>query len=107
MNRLQPTEALEVKATASVCLEIAIKLNEDKIISLKECAKTLVAPSNVEKFTQVLSGLEHKILAELGYKLQTPVSVDFLTLYAFDTFGKDDAKKLCSSAMPLVYFATL
>ena len=58
-----------LKAIALVCLEIAIKLNEDKIISLKECAKTLVKADSVACFTEVLNDLEQKILAGLGYRL--------------------------------------
>ena len=106
-----------------VAIEISIKNNEDKVLSLEECVYMIdkigvssspssqaQRPSNgrPEKFTvKMFAALERHMLHLLAWKINIPTPIDFALFFAHRAFNRDDAQFLVRMCIPWFYFVAL
>lgn len=90
-----------------IALVLAIKNNEDKVLSLKEClvvmkqnifAQPLVGSSeflknsNKQEFSlEMFAKLEQHMLLLLNFRLNVPTTFDFVLMFAHKVFEPQDA----------------
>ena len=112
-----------LKEIAMVAIEISIKNNEDKVLSLEECVYMIdkigvssspqthhQQPSNgrAEKFTvKMFAALERHMLHLLSWKINFPTAMDFALFFAHRAFNRDDAQFLVQKCLPWFYFVAL
>ena len=96
-----------LKEIAMVAIEISIKNNEDKVLSLEECVFMIdkigvssnseadcQRPSNgrIEKFTvKMFAALEKHMLHLLKWKINVPTAIDFALFFAHRSFRREEA----------------
>ena len=116
-NNVMPFFLREI---AIIAVEIAIKNNEDKVLSLEECVymidkigvnaeSTLNADTNtsqgsggskssdgkIEKFNvKMFAALERHMLLLLKFKINIPTALDFALFFAHMAFPREDAQLL-------------
>ena len=99
-----------LKEIAMIAIEISIKNNEDKILSLEECVfmidkigvsasteNVFQRPSNgrIEKFTvKMFAALEKHMLHLLKWKINVPTAIDFALFFAHRAFCQEEAQLL-------------
>ena len=109
-----------LKEVAIIAVEIAIKNNEDKVLSLKECvymidkigtstkATTEFDTDKKERFNVKMFGaLELHMLELLHFKINVPTALDFLLFFTHKLFPRDDAQTLVRLSLPWVYFVSI
>lgn len=115
-----------MKEIAIIAVEISIKNNEDKVLSLRECVymidKIGVSRTNPsgsrhngtndmngkEKFNVKMFGaLEQHILQLLEFKINIPTAFDFMLFFAHRAFLKEDAQILVRKSLPWIYFVAI
>jgi hypothetical protein len=77
---------------AIVALELAIKNNEDSVLSFADCLKLLKDQGSLAFTLPMLLNLERHMLMTLGFRTNLPTSFDFLIQYAFTTFAEAEAR---------------
>ena len=118
-----------LREIAIIAVEIAIKNNEDKVLSLEECVymidkigvntdSTLNASNSsqgsggsgssggkIEKFNvKMFASLERHMLLLLKFKINIPTALDFALFFAHRAFPREDAQLLIQKCLPWIYF---
>ena len=121
-----------LREIALIALEIAIKNNEDKVLSLEECVymidkigvsanSELNATKNsggsgssnsssgkIEKFNvQMFAALERHMLLLLRFKVNIPTALDFALFFAHSAFPREEAQFLVQRCLPWIYFVAV
>ena len=121
-----------LREIALIALEIAIKNNEDKVLSLEECVymidkigvsanSELNATKNsggsgssnsssgkIEKFNvQMFAALERHMLLLLKFKVNIPTALDFALFFAHSAFPREEAQFLVQRCLPWIYFVAV
>ena len=109
-----------LKEIAIIAVEIAIKNNEDKVLSLKECVymidkigtsaepDTNIESEKKDKFNVKMFGaLELHMLQLLHFNINVPTALDFLLFITHKLFPQNDAQTLVRLSLPWVYFVSI
>ena len=122
-----------LREIALVAVEIAIKNNEDKVLSLEECVhlidkigvsanSELNADPNtssgsggssdgarkIEKFdVKMFGALERHMLLLLKFKINIPTALDFALFFAHRAFSREDAQCMVHKCLPWFYFVAV
>ena len=119
-----------LREIALVAVEIAIKNNEDKVLSLEECVymidKIVVNPNSdlnksqssggsgassegkIEKFNVKMFGaLERHMLLLIKFKINIPTALDFTLFFVHRAFPQEEAQFLVQKCLPWIYFVSV
>lgn len=119
-----------LREIALIAVEIAIKNNEDKVLSLEECVYMIdkigvsanselnksqssggsggSSEGKIEKFTVKMFGaLERHMLLLIKFKINVPTALDFALFFAHRAFPREDAQWLVHKCSTWLYYVAI
>ena len=99
LKRNRKVEACTLRLVGIAAIIIAVKMNEDKLLSMRQASHECDSLYDVD----MLQKTEKIILVQLDFKLNLPTPLDFLQFFLYVSDSSFDFSEIISECMNFAY----